>query len=222
MNLSQQLSENDQQMIALLRKAPSMTVCELTESMGVTATAVRQRLNRLMALELVERSHAAEGRGRPSHHYLLTDSGRRSSANNFGDLAVVLWQEVQKIPDAAIRRQIISGAVERLAEKYESETSGTTVEARMQSVVKLFADRHIEISLETSDGLPVIKVDGCPYPTLAQDNRDICDMEQELLSKVIGQPIDRCQCRQDGDECCTYQAESNSAGKPTREKQKAK
>lgn len=222
MNPGQQLSQNDQQMIALLRKAPSMTVCELTEAMGVTATAVRQRLNRLMALELVERSHAAEGRGRPSHHYLLTDDGRRSSANNFGDLAVVLWQEVQKIPDAAVRQQVISGAVERLAEKYEMETSGTTVEERMQSVVKLFADRQIAISLETNNGLPVIKVDGCPYPTLAQDNRDICDMEKELLSKVIGQPIDRCQCRQEGDECCSFQADSSSAGTAVREKQKAK
>ena len=209
MNPSRQLSQNDRAMIALLRKSPSMTVCDLTESMGVTATAVRQRLNRLMALDMVERSRTVEGRGRPSHQYALTDKGRRSSANNLGDLAVVLWEEIQKIPDAATRQQVISGAVERLAEKYESETSGNTVEERMQSVVSMFADRQIPISLETSSGLPVIKVDGCPYPTLAQANHDICNMEKELLSKVIGHPIDRCQCRQDGDQCCTYEAGSS-------------
>ena len=210
MNPTHQLSQNDRAMIARLRKAPSMTVCELTETMGVTATAVRQRLNRLMTLELVERSHAVEGRGRPSHHYVLTDKGRRSSANNLDDLAVVLWEEVQKISDAATRKRVISGAVERLAEKYDSETTGNTVEERMQSVVKLFADRQISISLESANGLPVIKVDGCPYPTLAQENNDICDMEKALLSRVIGHPIDRCQCSQDGDQCCTYEA-----GKPT-------
>ena len=206
MNPSHQLSQNDRAMIALLRKSPSMTVCELTDSMGVTATAVRQRLNRLMTLEMVERSHTVEGRGRPSHHYLLTDKGRRSSANNLDDLAVVLWEEVQKIPDVGTRQRVIAGAVERLAEKYESETIGDTIEERMQSVVKLFADRQISISLETTNGLPVIKVDGCPYPTLAQENHDICNLEKELLSKVIGHPIDRCQCRQDGDQCCTYEA----------------
>ena len=157
-----------------------------------------------------------------SYHYLLTEDGHRSSANNFGDLAVVLWQEVQKIPDVAIRQQVISGAVERLAEKYEMEASGATIEARMQSVVKLFADRQIAISLETSDGLPVIKVDGCPYPTLAQDSREICDMEKEMLSKVIGKPIDRCQCRQDGDDCCSYRAEPSLVGKTTSKKLKAK
>lgn len=181
--------------------------------MGVTATAVRQRLNRLMALDLVERSHSVEGRGRPSHHYELTDKGRRSSANNLGDLAVVLWEEIQKIPDAVTRQSVISGAVERLAKKYESETSGNTVEERMQSVVALFAERQIPISLETREGLPVIKVEGCPYPTLAQENHDICNLEKDLLSKVIGHPIDRCQCRQDGDQCCTYEAATAAAGR---------
>jgi predicted ArsR family transcriptional regulator len=189
-----------------------MTVCELTESMGVTATAVRQRLNRLMTLELVERSHTVEGRGRPSHHYELTDKGRRSSANNLGDLAVVLWEEVQKIPDVETRQRVISGVVERLAEKYETETSGSTVEERMQSVVQLFSDRQISISLETNTrGLPVIKVDDCPYPTLASENHDICNMEKELLSRVIGHPINRCQCRQDGDQCCTYEASESAS-----------
>ncbi len=53
MNSTSQLSHNDREMIALC-KSPEMTVCELTESMGVTATAVRQRLNRLMTLELVQ------------------------------------------------------------------------------------------------------------------------------------------------------------------------
>ena len=204
------LSQNDQAMIALLRKAPSMTVCDLTGAMGVTATAVRQRLNRLMALGLIERSHTAEGRGRPSHQYVLTDKGRRSNANNLGDLAVVLWEEVQNSPDPETRHRVISGAVERLAEKYQSETKGETVEDRMQSIVELFAQRQIPISFETTEGgLPVIKVAGCPYPTLAKDNRDICNMEKELLTRIIGQPVDRCQCQRDGDECCSYQTESS-------------
>lgn len=212
MNPTRQLSQNDREMVALLRKVPSMTVGELTETMGVTATAVRQRLNRLMTLALVERSRTSEGRGRPSHHYSLTEKGRTSSANNFGDLAVVLWEEVQKITDAPTRHRVISGAVKRLAEKYESETVGKTVEDRMKSVVELFAQRDIPVRFETNGGLPVIKIEGCPYPTLAKENREICDMEKALLARVIGQPIDRCQCRQDGDQCCTYQAEPATVG----------
>lgn len=202
-----QLSENDLEMIGLLRSQPAMTVCELVDGMGVTATAVRQRLTRLMALDLINRTHTAEGRGRPSHHYELTEKGRKSLANNLGDLAVVLWQEVQLIEDVETRQRIISGAVERLAEKYDSQVHGATIEERMQSITRLFADRQIPISFESNNGLPIIRVSGCPYPTLAKHNREICDMEKQLLAKIIGGPIDRCQCEQDGDACCSFKAE---------------
>jgi predicted ArsR family transcriptional regulator len=82
----------------------------------------------------------------------------------------------------------------------------------MASLTQLFAERQIPISFERNEGLPVITVSGCPYPTLAKDNREICDMEKELLSKVIGQPINRCQCQQDGDQCCSFQAEQSQSG----------
>ncbi len=216
--MQKRLSENDQTMIGLLRSNPEMTICQLVDEMGVTATAVRQRLTKLMALGLVDRSHSAEGRGRPSHHYNLTDEGRKSLANNLGDLAVVLWQEVQKIPDALTRQRVISGAMERLAEKYESQIRGATFEERMKSITHLFADRQIPVSFESDGELPIIKVFGCPYPTLAKDNRDICDMEKDLLAKVIGHPVGRSACQQDGDQCCSFQAEPVGA---FAEKQKA-
>ena len=190
-----------------------MTVGQLVESMGVTATAVRQRLNRLMALGLISRTHNAEGRGRPSHHYELTERGRLAAGNNFGDLAVVLWEEVQQIPDPELRRKVISGVVERLASKYGHEMQGNTTEERMRSFTQLFAEREIPITVEHQNGLPVIKVAGCPYPTLADDNREICEMEQQLLERVIGQPVDLCQCQQDGDKCCTFQTSNHETEK---------
>lgn len=200
------LLQNDQAMIELLRGSPAMTVGELVDVMGVTATAIRQRLTRLMALGLVSRSQAPEGRGRPSHHYSLTTEGLQTAGNNMGDLAVVLWEEVQQIPDPELRRRVISGVVERLAEKYQSAAIGKTIEERMKSITQLFSERQIPISVEQKDGLPIINVSGCPYPTLAKENRDICEMEQDLLEKIVGQPLDLCQCQQDGDQCCSFQS----------------
>lgn len=211
MNPHSQLSQNDRAMISVLRGADSMSICELTDAMQVTATAVRQRLNRLMALELVERSRTVEGRGRPSHRYLLTDKGKRSSANNLDDLAVVLWEQVQKIEDPSVKRKVITGAVERLSARYQLAIRGDTAEERTRSLVEMFAERQISISVDENSALPLIKVGGCPYPTLAGENHEICDMEQALLESVIGHPVDRCQCRQDGDSCCTFEVGQESA-----------
>jgi predicted ArsR family transcriptional regulator len=157
-----------------------------------------------MALGLVMRSPAIEGRGRPSHLYELTEKGVKAQPNNLGDLAVVLWQEVQRIADDQTRQRIIFGAVQRLAEKYESEVHGSTVEERMKAISQLFAERQIPISFDDNQGSPLLKVAGCPYPTLVQENREICDLEKKLLEKIIGQPVELCECTHDGGSCCSF------------------
>jgi predicted ArsR family transcriptional regulator len=201
-----QITESDQQLIDLLRSQPAMSIGQLVDGMGVTATAVRQRLTRLMALGLIVRSPAIEGRGRPSHLYQLTEKGLNAQPNNLSDLALVLWKEVQQIADEQTRQRILLGAIERLAEKYESEIHGSTIAERMEAITQLFAERQIPVVFRQEGGLPVIQVTGCPYPTLAQESRDICELEQELLSKIIGQPVTLCECRKDGATCCSFKA----------------
>ena len=57
----------------LLRKAGPLGVNDLAQATQVTATAVRQRLVRLMAQGLIDRELTRAGRGRPSHRYGLTE-----------------------------------------------------------------------------------------------------------------------------------------------------
>jgi predicted ArsR family transcriptional regulator len=54
--------------------------------------------------------------------------------------------------------------------------------------------------------LPIIRVNGCPYPDLAKDDREICELEKEVMAKVIGKSMTLCKCQQDGDQCCTFRA----------------
>jgi DeoR family transcriptional regulator, suf operon transcriptional repressor len=202
--MTRNLSESDRELLELLRSHHAMSISQMIEQMGVTATAVRQRLTRLLALGLIARSPNIEGRGRPSHVYQLTEKGEQEQSNNLGDLAVALWQEVQQIADDETRQRIILGAVERLADKYGSEVHGSTAMERMKAITELFAERQIPISFE-SDGLAsVIKVAGCPYPTLVEENREICDLEKKLLGKIIGQPVELCECTYDGGSCCSF------------------
>src|ERR1700689_618212 len=104
---------SDDGLIALLRDPGALRISDLPAAMHVTATAVRQRLNRLMNTGLVQRETTKPPRGRPSHCYSLTEKGRRHTASNFADLTLALWQEVRSIKDAQTRR----GLLQRLAKK---------------------------------------------------------------------------------------------------------
>ena len=199
------LPENDAALLDLLRQGEGMTVAELSLAMGVTATAIRQRLTRLQAGELIERETVRAKRGRPSHRYVLSDKGRRQTGANFADLAIALWREIGEIRDPEIRRGLLQRISARLAEVYDSQIEGDDVNTRMEAVAELFRQRSVPFTVDGSQDLPVLTALACPYPELAEQDRTICAMERMLFSEVLGEPVTLSQCRLDGEPCCTFE-----------------
>ncbi|MHB0956135.1 MAG: helix-turn-helix transcriptional regulator [Pirellulaceae bacterium] len=206
---------SDVVLVDLLRKRQTMTVTELSSALEVTATAVRQRLTRLMAQGFVERSSTKAGRGRPSHYYALTGKGRRKAGSNFGDLAVALWKEIVAIQDPSVRRVLIQRVSERLADIYADRVEGLSVEQRMEQLAGLFRERRVAFDVQWSGDRPRLKVQTCPYPDLADRERNICAMERQLLTQLLGTRLLMRECRLDGDECCSFEPEVLQLTEPT-------
>ena len=203
--MSSELVPSDVAILDLLRKRDSLSVTQLSEAMGVTSTAVRQRLNRLLAQGYISREVCREARGRPSHRYMLTENGRRQSGVNFADLAIVLWEEIRSIKDEQVRRGLIQRISRRLVELYTDQVCGATVEEKMHSLVELFGQRNVPVCVETSQERPVLNVLACPYPELAEKDRSICSMERIMLSELLGESVRLEKCRLDEGTCCTFQ-----------------
>ena len=105
---SGEFRDSDAAVVELLRGDTALEISQLAERLGVTATAVRQRLERLMRAGLVERAAVSRPRGRPAHAYSLSPAGRRLGGNNFRDLAIVLWREIRGIREPTIRQGLLS------------------------------------------------------------------------------------------------------------------
>jgi predicted ArsR family transcriptional regulator len=187
-----------------LRKSKAMNVVELARSLQVTPTAVRQRLNRLMAQGYIERRSIRKGRGRPSHDYLLTNKGRRKAGSNFADLAMVLWEEIKRIDDAEIRRALLARLAKRLAVMYSNKLVGQSLEEKLHSLAEIFAERRIPLDIDESGALPVLTASACPYPDLAEADRSVCAMERMMFSELLGADVHLSACRLDGESCCTF------------------
>jgi predicted ArsR family transcriptional regulator len=195
---------SDANVLELMLEQDSATVSELAESMQVTATAVRQRLMRLMAQGLVERSAAPSGRGRPSHRYRLTTAGRRKSGVNFADLAIALWREIREIEDPKVKQTLISGLSHRLASMYAGAIQGDSLEEKMQSLAEFFNERRIPFTVDSQNQEPVLRILACPYPELAEQDRTVCSMESQIFTEVLGKDVHLDRCRLDGNQCCEF------------------
>jgi len=192
-------------------------VGDLSAALGVTATAVRQRLERLIRAGLVERSGGdkPQGRGRPAHRYGLTAKGRQSGGDNFRDLALVLWREIRGIHEPDVRRGLLTRIGSAMAGTYRDRVTGPTPEARLESVAALLRERQVSCSVagvDASGGLPVLTTYACPYPDLAEQDRGICAAERQMLEDLVGTTVKLSECRLDGASCCRFTAVSQVAG----------
>lgn len=201
----------DRSLLDYLRRHGTSTISDLMEFAGVTATAIRQRVNRLMEQDLVVRQAETRGRGRPTHCYSLSASGERSSGDNFQDLASVLWGEIRAVKDPETRQGLLKRIVARFTQAYRGRVHGVDLREKMESLVGMMHDRDVPFEVVSDDsGLPVLTAWACPYPELAEQDRAICSIEKMLFSEILGESVQLSACRLDGENCCTFEASALS------------
>jgi DeoR family transcriptional regulator, suf operon transcriptional repressor len=197
--------DSDAALLELLRGEAALGIGELAQGLGVTATAVRQRLDRLMRSGIIERRGVARPRGRPAHVYSLTAAGRRLGGTNFRDLAMVLWREIRDVREPAVRQGLIGRIAASLADVYRNRISGQTAAERLESIAAVFGSRDISCAVGPG-ALPVLTAYSCPYPDLAEQDRGICATERLMLQELVGSAVHLTECRLDGAACCRFTA----------------
>lgn len=198
------LDRADSQFLSQMHRLGPGTVLDLGRALGVTATAIRQRLVRLEGAGLIARSLERVGRGRPHYLYELTPKGLRQLGDNYGDLALILWREIQRIPDGELRAQIVSRVREAMVQRF-GPIEGRNLEERLRKFRDALAGHGYDVEVGEQNGLPILRENSCPYQDLADEDRGICDLEQEVFQRVLGVDVKLTHCCQDGHRCCEFE-----------------
>jgi predicted ArsR family transcriptional regulator len=139
--MSVQLPTSDAELLDLLRIAGPLSILELAHAMEVTATAVRQRLPRLLGQKAIQREVISYGRGRPRHRYRLTEMGLQRTDSNFLDLALTLWEEIRQSSDQELRREALRRIARALASVYADQSQDKMPAEQRDSLAKLLNQR---------------------------------------------------------------------------------
>ena len=213
----------DRELLVVMRRGETFGIGELTEEMGVTATAVRQRIERLFAGGLLEREKVVAGRGRPTYQYKLTLAGHRVAGANPTEFADAMWRTILEVEDAQLRTSLLRSVASKLGQQYASALAAfdndntdqnlsddDSLQIRLQQLSSLMSAQHIASSVSSDGDLPVLDICACPYPSLtdASGDRAMCKLEEQMLSEALGRPIHLSSCRLDGDSCCQFAATS--------------
>ncbi|QEF96982.1 hypothetical protein Mal15_10120 [Stieleria maiorica] len=204
----------DRELLLAMRSGELFGIGELTEELSVTATAVRQRIERLLARGLIDREKVVAGRGRPTYRYRITEQGKRITAADSTELAEAMWQELLSIEDPELRNRMLRSVATRLGREYAAQLDeNAPLEERMRVLSRLLKSRRVVSDVISAGELPVLDINACPYPTLADGSQDhsMCRLEEQVLSEALGKPVQLSQCRLDGDSCCQFSPAVNSS-----------
>jgi predicted ArsR family transcriptional regulator len=203
-----QLNADERHFLDQIRQGAG-TVDELCDRMGVTATAVRQRLARLEKSGCVERTATRHGRGRPFHTYRITTSGLRQLGDNYQELAEVLWEAVSFVQEPEVRGRLMNELKAAMVRRYGGAVNGDQISERVQQLSHALAGRGYQVELGASarTGLPILREHVCPYHDLASRDSDLCELEQAVFSEVLGTDVVLTSCCRNGDRCCEFEVQ---------------
>ncbi|MEX1106839.1 MAG: ArsR family transcriptional regulator [Ilumatobacteraceae bacterium] len=202
-----EMTDAKRRLVDRLKRVDSSTATELAVEFGLTDTAVRQHLESLQSLGLVNRTDGeASGRGRPAARWRLTDAAAAMFPDRHVDLTVDLIESIRtELGDEALDR-VIEARAQRQADQYRHLVGDGTVGVRVR---RLAEQRTAEgyVADVTDDGADLVLVEHhCPICVAAANCTTLCRSELEVFRTALGPGVrvEREQHLLSGDQRCAY------------------
>lgn len=197
--------DRDRDILEYLHRCGGADVHELCELLGVTRTAIRQRISRLELMGFLCCELQSQARGRPRHIYKVTPDGLHALGENYRDLAVVMWEVISGVEDAVTREMLIARVRNSLAARLGRIESGSaSLGERVDHLASAMRDRGFNAESDHQAGLPILRETSCPFPLLADIDDRICQVERQVLEQVLGVPVEFLSRCRDGGACCEF------------------
>ncbi len=203
--------EGRRRVVERLKRSGPSTPCQLAGELGITESAVRQHLDALAAVGLVEgRALPPSGRGRPATTWALTDLARDLFPDRHADLTVELLDAVSSElgPDAL--EAVIAAREKVQLARYRAAIpeDGSVVERAKALARARSAEGYMAEVVGTGDKVELIE-HHCPICEAASTCRNFCRSELAIFEQVLGPDVtvERTRHLLSGDERCAYTIE---------------
>ena len=203
-NLPTESGSAGQRIIEEIARHGHLTIADLVDRLGVTTTAIRQQVNRLLADRWLVRDRRHGVPGRPADVFSLSEKTKRLFGGLNDELSKLLIEEIAQLEGPARSRSILQSVGRRMAEQGRAFIGAGPPAERLQRLADLLS--HEGVLAEThgqADNLH-LTVFTCPYRGLASAHPEVCEMERETFSALLGGPVRRDQCVREGHERCEF------------------
>ncbi len=196
-----------QRIIELLKEREGATVDELATEVNMTPMAIRYHLNVLQASNLISAPAVRyqSGPGRPQQVYRLTAAADELFPEDYYSLTNYLLDELNTQLNKQDLAEIFSNIARRLAGEAPPAKEGQKFEERLNEVVIFFSKKGFVVDWEASGGNFKIHTHSCPYRQVVKKHHEVCSLDSQVISAMVGVVPTRIACFAAGDDHCVYQ-----------------
>lgn len=186
------------EILEVLRTHNEVSVKELSEAVGISASTLHQHLADLQARDWVEKRSDRDGPGRPRHLYYLSEEAEDLFPHSYAGLSSILLKTALTLTNKEDLKQKLTEYMRQDLEKYDDLESALTS-----------MGFYPEMKHGGSESDRTITFHQCPFYEVAQENPLLCEVDEALLSEVTQQSVQKECCIADGADQCEFQLTPN-------------
>ena len=203
------MQDTKQRILTLLKMNGGLTTSDLSNMLGISATAVRRHLNTLEAQNLVSHRTEQRGMGRPSFIYELTAGASNGFPQSYAAFATEMLKELLELDGTEKLAELFDRRQEKRREQYVSRTKGQTLSDRVASLARLLeGEGRMTTWEQLDDGRFILREHNCPILKVAQQFDHPCRCEIDLLRETLEANVERVNHIPDGDIACVYEIQA--------------
>lgn len=190
--------------LRLIQRQGPQSVKSLEAELGVTANAVREQLQHLLAAGLITTGTVRRGAGRPAHVYSLTDKAHGLFPQPYDVLLRLLLEQILQDEGETRAQQLLNAVGERLADEVTGGVRSSDLREQLATLSSELDRRGMPIAVLEQDDVVALQEWTCPYYSLARDHQGVCEMEQHMLERALGARVTIVERLVDGYAGCKF------------------
>lgn len=190
------------EIIDLVARHGPMTLVQMSSKIGLATTSMRQQIGRLVSEGWLGRTRRHGKPGRPADVFALSDQSRRLFARQTDEFARSLLQEIAETEGRSKLRAVIKAIGRRMTAQWRPRIGEGTQKERVDRLAKLLSEAGALNDVTRSKRGVMLTIHTCPYHGLSESQGAICEMERDMVSRLVGAKTRLKQSMSDGHARC--------------------
>jgi len=201
------LGERQRQLLTLLLETKAgLSAAELASRLDISRNAVHQHLTALERDGYLEKQARAARGGRPGYAWRLSTRGVHLFPKQYALFSDLLIRSLKEKLGSEGLVGLFRNLGGTLAENYLPRLQGKTVEQQIEAVAAIMQELgyQAQTAPDAEAKLPLIDARNCIYHHLADEHREVCELDLALLSSLLKADIEHVECMVRGGAACRF------------------